>query len=73
MFWNFDIQYARVGTRVLIDLLETLPKIKKVKLIGTVHSKETRDEMRASFKAKGATVLLSEWEQQAEDLELEGK
>lgn len=73
MFWNFDIQHAKVAVRILNDIAESFPDIKKVKMIGTIHKKETRDELRDLFKQKGAALLLSEWEQQAEDLALEGK
>jgi hypothetical protein len=40
-----------------------MPRLKKVKMIGTIHLKESRDELREAFKAKGASVMLSEWEQ----------
>jgi hypothetical protein len=72
LFWNFDITFARLAELILNDLI-TLPKIKKVKLIGTVHNKEKRAELRKIFNDKGAKLLLSEWEQTAEELALEGK
>ena len=42
-------------------------------MIGTIHKKDTRDELRELFRAKGAQLLLSDWEQQKEELMLEGK
>jgi hypothetical protein len=63
LFWNFDVQYAAVAKRILNLLLDNMPKLKKVKMIGTIHLKESRDELREAFKAKGASVMLSEWEQ----------
>lgn len=73
LYWNFDIQHANVAVKILNDILTSLPKIKKVKMIGTIHKKETRDELRELFRAKGAQLLLSDWEQQKEELMLEGK
>jgi len=62
-----------VAVRILNDILASLPKIKKVKMIGTIHKKDTRNELRELFRAKGASLLLSEWEQTKEELMLEGK
>jgi Leucine-rich repeat (LRR) protein len=73
LYWNFDVQYAKVATRILGQLLENHTNLKKVKMIGTIHAKETRNELRRDFDAKGAQVMLSEWEQQAEDMAAEGK
>lgn len=62
-----------MAVRILNDILASLPKIKKVKMIGTIHKKDTRNELRELFRAKGASLLLSEWEQTKEELMLEGK
>lgn len=62
-----------MACKLLVLILEGLPKIKKVKMIGTIHKKDTRDDFRRRFADKGAKLMLSEWEQQAEELELEGK
>jgi hypothetical protein len=46
LYWNFDIQYAKVGVQILNEILASFPKIQKVKMIGVIHKKETRDELR---------------------------
>lgn len=73
LFWNFDIQFDVVAIKILDEILASFPSIKKVKMVGMVHKKETRRELREKFQARGAALLLSEWEMIAEDLEAEGK
>ena len=37
-------------------------------MVGTVHGKDARAELRRQFSEKGVKLLLSEWEMQEEDL-----
>ena len=37
-------------------------------MVGSIHGKEARSELRRQFSEKGVKLLLSDWEMQQEDL-----
>lgn len=37
-------------------------------MVGSIHGKQARSELRQQFSEKGVKLLLSDWEMQQEDL-----
>ena len=58
--WNRDIRYDKVGIIAIEDFLLKMPKLRHLELLGCIHSRTKREELRENSRQRNINLVLSE-------------